>query len=105
MGDMNNAVKYLPSKTTDDRQSQSCFDCTLDELRDLMELRSMDAVQKIEECYGNMQVFCAKLKTSPVEGNLFHSIFCVSKPGFPRMELNNSKINIIYSRHYCAYFI
>ncbi|XP_055506589.1 plasma membrane calcium-transporting ATPase 1-like isoform X1 [Leucoraja erinacea] len=68
MGDMNNAVKYLPSKTTDDRQSQSCFDCTLDELRDLMELRSMDAVQKIEECYGNMQVFCAKLKTSPVEG-------------------------------------
>ncbi|XP_072914940.1 plasma membrane calcium-transporting ATPase 1-like isoform X1 [Hemitrygon akajei] len=67
MGDMNNAVKYLPSRTTDDHH-EGHFDCTVAELRNLMELRSTDAVQKIEECYGNVEGLCARLKTSPIEG-------------------------------------
>ncbi|XP_069760376.1 plasma membrane calcium-transporting ATPase 1-like [Narcine bancroftii] len=67
MGDMNNTVKYLPSKTTDDHH-EGQFDCTVLELRNLMELRSTDAVQKIEECYGNVEGLCTRLKTSPTEG-------------------------------------
>uniref|UniRef100_UPI00398F5E4D plasma membrane calcium-transporting ATPase 1-like isoform X1 n=1 Tax=Pristiophorus japonicus TaxID=55135 RepID=UPI00398F5E4D len=66
MGDMNNAVKYLPSKATDHHEGY--FGVTLMELRELMELRSIDAVQKIEECYGDVEGLCTRLKTSPIEG-------------------------------------
>ncbi|XP_072341062.1 plasma membrane calcium-transporting ATPase 1 isoform X3 [Scyliorhinus torazame] len=67
MGDMNNTVKYLPRKAIDDH-NEGQFGCTLTELRDLMELRSIDAVHKIEECYGDVAELCTRLKTSPVEG-------------------------------------
>ncbi|XP_060695655.1 plasma membrane calcium-transporting ATPase 1-like [Hemiscyllium ocellatum] len=67
MDDMNNTVKYLPRKAIDDHD-EGQFGCTLVELRDLMELRSMEAVQKIEECYGDVEGLCTRLKTSPVEG-------------------------------------
>ncbi|XP_038636916.1 plasma membrane calcium-transporting ATPase 1a isoform X1 [Scyliorhinus canicula] len=67
MGDMNNTVKYLPRKAIDD-QNEGLFGCTLMELRDLMELRSIDAVHKIEERYGDVAELCTRLKTSPVEG-------------------------------------
>ncbi|XP_041072003.1 plasma membrane calcium-transporting ATPase 1-like isoform X2 [Carcharodon carcharias] len=67
MGDMNNTVKYLPRKAIDDH-NEGHFGCTLMELRDLMELRSIDAVHKIEECYGDVEGLCTRLKTSPVEG-------------------------------------
>ncbi|XP_078075767.1 plasma membrane calcium-transporting ATPase 1-like isoform X2 [Mustelus asterias] len=67
MGDMNNTVKYLPRKTIDDH-NEGQFGCTLMELRDLMELRSVDAVHKIEECYGDVAGLCTRLKTSPIEG-------------------------------------
>ncbi|XP_043565841.1 plasma membrane calcium-transporting ATPase 1a isoform X1 [Chiloscyllium plagiosum] len=67
MDDMNNTVKYLPRKTIDDHD-EGQFGCTLVELRDLMELRSIEAVHKIEECYGDVEGLCTRLKTSPVEG-------------------------------------
>ncbi|XP_048463646.1 plasma membrane calcium-transporting ATPase 1-like [Rhincodon typus] len=69
MGDMNNTVKYLPRKAIDDHD-EGQFGCTLKELRDLMELRSIEAVHKIEECYGDVEGLCTRLKTSPVEGQL-----------------------------------
>ncbi|XP_055000223.1 plasma membrane calcium-transporting ATPase 4 isoform X1 [Sorex araneus] len=44
------------------------FGCTLGELRKLMELRSLDALQQINTNYGGVLSLCNKLKTSPVEG-------------------------------------
>lgn len=44
------------------------FGVTLLELRDLMELRSAEAVNKIQETYGDVQGICRRLKTSPIEG-------------------------------------
>ncbi|XP_021565684.1 plasma membrane calcium-transporting ATPase 1 isoform X4 [Carlito syrichta] len=44
------------------------FGITLAELRALMELRSTDALRKIQESYGDVYGICSKLKTSPNEG-------------------------------------
>lgn len=44
------------------------FGVTLFELRDLMELRSAEAVNKIQDTYGDVQGICRRLKTSPIEG-------------------------------------
>ncbi|CAJ1055996.1 plasma membrane calcium-transporting ATPase 1-like isoform X1 [Xyrichtys novacula] len=44
------------------------FSCSLQELRSLMELRGPEAVTKIQECYGDVNGLCARLRTSPVEG-------------------------------------
>lgn len=44
------------------------FGCTLKDLRKLMELRSVDAINQINAHYGGVQDICARLKTSPVEG-------------------------------------
>uniref|UniRef100_A0A8C2REN3 Plasma membrane calcium-transporting ATPase 1 n=1 Tax=Capra hircus TaxID=9925 RepID=A0A8C2REN3_CAPHI len=44
------------------------FGITLAELRALMELRSTDALRKIQESYGDVSGICARLKTSPNEG-------------------------------------
>lgn len=44
------------------------FGVTLLELRDLMELRSAEAVNKIQDTYGDVQAICRRLKTSPIEG-------------------------------------
>lgn len=44
------------------------FGVTLLELRDLMELRSAEAVNKIQDTYGDVQGICRRLKTSPIEG-------------------------------------
>ncbi|KAJ1164133.1 hypothetical protein NDU88_004578 [Pleurodeles waltl] len=44
------------------------FGITLKELRELMELRSTDALNKIQECYGDVYGICTRLKTSPHEG-------------------------------------
>ncbi|XP_067293234.1 plasma membrane calcium-transporting ATPase 4 [Pseudorasbora parva] len=49
------------------------FGCTLKELRSLMELRGTDGLQKIQECYGDVQGLCSRLKTSPIEGLSGHS--------------------------------
>ncbi|XP_073724821.1 plasma membrane calcium-transporting ATPase 4 [Misgurnus anguillicaudatus] len=49
------------------------FGCTLKELRSLMELRGTDGLQRIQECYGDVQGLCSRLKSSPTEGLSGHS--------------------------------
>uniref|UniRef100_A0A8C4XYJ0 Calcium-transporting ATPase n=1 Tax=Gopherus evgoodei TaxID=1825980 RepID=A0A8C4XYJ0_9SAUR len=44
------------------------FEMTLEELRVLMELRSVDALKKIKESYGDVFGICTWLNTSPQEG-------------------------------------
>ncbi|XP_073732122.1 plasma membrane calcium-transporting ATPase 4 isoform X3 [Misgurnus anguillicaudatus] len=66
----------MANNTTDHPQGNSVvevdhegdFGCTTMQLRDLMELRSSEAVSKISECHGDVHGICLKLKTSPVEG-------------------------------------
>uniref|UniRef100_A0AAQ6AG30 Calcium-transporting ATPase n=1 Tax=Amphiprion ocellaris TaxID=80972 RepID=A0AAQ6AG30_AMPOC len=44
------------------------FSCSLQELRSLMELRGAEAITRIQECYGDVNGLCGRLRTSPVEG-------------------------------------
>uniref|UniRef100_A0A4W5L6J3 Calcium-transporting ATPase n=1 Tax=Hucho hucho TaxID=62062 RepID=A0A4W5L6J3_9TELE len=44
------------------------FGITVMDLRELMELRSGEAVTKIADSYGDVQGVCRRLKTSPIEG-------------------------------------
>uniref|UniRef100_A0A8C3LFU9 Calcium-transporting ATPase n=1 Tax=Chrysolophus pictus TaxID=9089 RepID=A0A8C3LFU9_CHRPC len=69
MGDMaNNSVAYSGVKNAVKEANHGEFGVTLAELRSLMELRATDALHKIQECYGDVQGICTKLKTSPNEG-------------------------------------
>ncbi|XP_074082665.1 plasma membrane calcium-transporting ATPase 1 isoform X2 [Macrotis lagotis] len=70
MGDMaNNSVAYSGVKNSlKEANYDGDFGITLAELRALMELRSTDALRKIQESYGDVYGICAKLKTSPNEG-------------------------------------
>ncbi|CAI4228385.1 unnamed protein product [Auanema sp. JU1783] len=44
------------------------YGCSLQELRQLMELRSHEAQEKLTSQYGGVEGLCAKLKTDPVNG-------------------------------------
>ncbi|KAM9352123.1 plasma membrane calcium-transporting ATPase 1-like isoform 1-T1 [Symphorus nematophorus] len=44
------------------------FSCSLQELRSLMELRGAEALTRIQECYGDVNGLCARLRTAPVDG-------------------------------------
>ncbi|XP_030071432.1 plasma membrane calcium-transporting ATPase 1 isoform X2 [Microcaecilia unicolor] len=70
MGDMaNNSVAYSGVKNSvNEANHKGDFGITLKELRALMELRSTDALHKIQECYGDVYGICSRLKTSPHEG-------------------------------------
>lgn len=70
MGDMaNNSVAYSGVKNSlKEANHDGDFGITLAELRALMELRSMDALRKIQESYGDVYGICTRLKTSPNEG-------------------------------------
>ncbi|XP_069084907.1 plasma membrane calcium-transporting ATPase 1 isoform X1 [Pleurodeles waltl] len=70
MGDMaNNSVAYSGVKNSISETNHGAdFGITLKELRELMELRSTDALNKIQECYGDVYGICTRLKTSPHEG-------------------------------------
>ncbi|XP_037703036.1 plasma membrane calcium-transporting ATPase 1 isoform X2 [Choloepus didactylus] len=70
MGDMaNNSVVYSGVKNSlKEANHGGDFGVTLTELRALMELRSTDALRKIQESYGDVYGICSKLKTSPNEG-------------------------------------
>ncbi len=46
------------------------FQCSLDELRALMEVRGHEAYQKIQNDYGGVHELCKRLYTSPNEGKL-----------------------------------
>ncbi|KAL2775941.1 plasma membrane calcium-transporting ATPase 1 isoform 6 [Daubentonia madagascariensis] len=69
MGDMaNNSVAYSGVKNSlKEANHDGDFGITLTELRALMELRSTDALRKIQESYGDVYGICTKLKTSPNE--------------------------------------
>lgn len=73
MGDMaNNSVAYSGVKNSlKEANHDGDFGITLPELRALMELRSTDALRKIQESYGDVYGICAKLKTSPNEGRIY----------------------------------
>nr|AAK11272.1 PMCA1bx [Aquarana catesbeiana] len=65
----NNSVAYSGVKnSTNETNHGGEFGITVQGLRDLMELRSTDALQKIQECYGDVFGICSRLKTSPHDG-------------------------------------
>ncbi|KAI5213162.1 Plasma Membrane Calcium-Transporting Atpase 1 [Manis pentadactyla] len=70
MADMaNNSVTYSGVKNSlKEANHDGDFGITLAELRALMELRSTDALRKIQESYGDVYGICTRLKTSPNEG-------------------------------------
>ncbi|XP_006900005.1 PREDICTED: plasma membrane calcium-transporting ATPase 3 isoform X4 [Elephantulus edwardii] len=70
MGDMaNSSVEFYPkSQQQRDAPHAGGFGCTLAELRSLMEVRGAEALQKIQEDYGDVGGLCRRLKTSPTEG-------------------------------------
>lgn len=51
------------------------FGCNLKELRSLMELRGAEALNKIGESYGDTQGLCNRLKTSPIDGKFFTTLY------------------------------
>ncbi|KAL4844140.1 hypothetical protein H8958_006898 [Nasalis larvatus] len=70
MGDMaNSSIEFHPKPQQQrDAPHAGGFGCTLAELRALMELRGAEALQKIDEAYGDVSGLCRRLKTSPTEG-------------------------------------
>ncbi|XP_044091189.1 plasma membrane calcium-transporting ATPase 3 isoform X3 [Neovison vison] len=70
MGDLaNSSIEFHP-KPQQQREAPQAggFGCTLAELRSLMELRGAEALQKVQEAYGDVSGLCRRLKTSPTEG-------------------------------------
>lgn len=65
----NSSIEFHP-KPQQQREAPHAggFGCTLAELRSLMELRGAEALQKIQEAYGDVGGLCRRLKTSPTEG-------------------------------------
>lgn len=78
MGEMaNSAVEFYPKGTrgggggggrTDGSHAGGDFVVTVNELRELMELRGVDALQKVQDSYGDTEGLCQRLQTSPTEG-------------------------------------
>lgn len=64
----NNTADHPPGNSVLEGNHEREFGVTLVELRSLMELRSAEAVSKIQETYGDVQGICRCLKTSPIEG-------------------------------------
>lgn len=64
----NNTADHLPGNSVVEGNHNGEFGCTVTELRELMELRSAEAVTKIQNNYGDVQGLCHRLKTSPIEG-------------------------------------
>lgn len=44
------------------------YGCTVEELRQLMEFRGVEAREKIDQDYGGIKGLCQKLKTDPAHG-------------------------------------
>ncbi|XP_073681602.1 plasma membrane calcium-transporting ATPase 4 [Garra rufa] len=64
----NNTADHPPGNSVAEVDHEGDFGITMMQLRELMELRSGEAVNKIAECYGDVQGICRRLKTSPIEG-------------------------------------
>ncbi|XP_051946908.1 plasma membrane calcium-transporting ATPase 3b isoform X2 [Xyrauchen texanus] len=71
MGEMaNSAVEFYPKRAGGSVEVNHAgdFGVTLDELRDLMELRGPEALQKIQESFGDTDGLCQRLKSSTSDG-------------------------------------
>ncbi|XP_035513348.1 plasma membrane calcium-transporting ATPase 3b, partial [Morone saxatilis] len=78
MGEMaNSAVEFYPKGTrgggggggrADGSQAGGDFGVTVNELRELMELRGTDALQKIQDSYGDTEGLCQRLQSSTTDG-------------------------------------
>lgn len=78
MGEMaNSAVEFYPKGTrgggggggrADGSLAGGDFGVTVTELRELMELRGTDALQKIQECYGDTEGLCQRIRSSTTDG-------------------------------------
>ncbi|KAI1890656.1 hypothetical protein AGOR_G00155900 [Albula goreensis] len=64
----NNTADHPPGNSVAEGNHEGDFGCTMMDLRELMELRSGEAVNKIGDNYGDVQGICRRLKTSPIEG-------------------------------------
>lgn len=65
---MTNTTEHaLPANSTAESREKE-FGLTVMELRNLMELRSTDALIQINDHYGGVMNLCSKLRTNPVEG-------------------------------------
>ncbi|XP_041744430.1 plasma membrane calcium-transporting ATPase 1 isoform X3 [Coregonus clupeaformis] len=65
----NNTADHPPGNSVvADGNQEGDFGITVMDLRELMELRSGEAVTKIADSYGDVQGLCRRLKTSPIEG-------------------------------------
>ncbi|XP_059687059.1 plasma membrane calcium-transporting ATPase 4 isoform X1 [Gavia stellata] len=64
----NNVADHHPGNSVAEGNHEGDFGCSVVELRNLMELRSAEAVARLNDSYGGVQTVCKRLKTSPVEG-------------------------------------
>ncbi|RMB99218.1 hypothetical protein DUI87_23951 [Hirundo rustica rustica] len=64
----NNVADHHPGNSVAEGSHEGDFGCSMVELRNLMELRSAEAVARLNDSYGGVQNVCKRLKTSPVEG-------------------------------------
>lgn len=64
----NNVADHHPGNSVAEGNHEGDFGCSVVELRNLMELRSAEAVARLNDSYGSVQNVCKRLKTSPVEG-------------------------------------
>lgn len=64
----NNTADHPPGNSVAEGSHEGDFGVGMTDLRSLMELRSAEAVNKIQDTYGDVEGICRRLKTSPVEG-------------------------------------
>uniref|UniRef100_A0A8C3AHX0 Calcium-transporting ATPase n=1 Tax=Cyclopterus lumpus TaxID=8103 RepID=A0A8C3AHX0_CYCLU len=64
----NNTADHPPGNSVAEGNHDGDFGVTVMDLRELMELRSAEAVGKIQDVHGDVQGICRRLKTSPIEG-------------------------------------
>ncbi|CAL8366818.1 unnamed protein product [Lota lota] len=76
VGEMaNSAVEFYPKGNRGGGQADGTneggeFGVTVEELRDLMELRGGEAMQKIQESYGDTEGLCQRILSSTSDGEL-----------------------------------
>ncbi|XP_008107878.2 plasma membrane calcium-transporting ATPase 4 isoform X4 [Anolis carolinensis] len=64
----NNSADHHPGNSVTEGSHEGEFGCSVMDLRSLMEVRSGEAVNRINDNYGGVHSLCKRLKTSPVEG-------------------------------------
>uniref|UniRef100_A0A8C6VFK8 Calcium-transporting ATPase n=1 Tax=Naja naja TaxID=35670 RepID=A0A8C6VFK8_NAJNA len=64
----NNSADHHPGNSVAEGSYEGDFGCSVMDLRNLMELRSSEAVTRINDTYGGVHNICKRLKTSPIEG-------------------------------------